>query len=383
VTPSRRALVVTVVHHPDDARVRHRQVPALLDAGWQVTYAAPFLGHGAVATPAPGLTNLDLPRAAGRHRVPALRAARRLLRERAEAHDVVLLHDPELVLVAGAAGRTPVVWDVHEDTAAALPTKPWLPRALVRPTASAVRVVERAAERRAHLLLAEPAYAARFREHHPVVPNLAPVPAQVRPPDDPRAVYVGHLTRARGAEELVATARLLAADGIGVDLVGHADAATTALLERAQHDGVLRWHGFLPLADAREVASGAGAGLSLLHDLPNYRHSQPSKVVDYLALGVPVVTTPLPRAVDLVDASGGGVVVPFGNAPAAAEAVRRLVRDPDRRRRLGAAGHRHARRHLDWGRAAAGFVAALSDAAGGGAAPAGSSARTPVPTRGA
>ena len=34
-----RVLVVTVVHDPEDARIRHRQLPALLDAGHDVVYA--------------------------------------------------------------------------------------------------------------------------------------------------------------------------------------------------------------------------------------------------------------------------------------------------------------------------------------------------------
>lgn len=380
----RRALVVTVVHHPDDARIRHRQVPALLAAGWQVTYAAPFLDYGVVAAPAPGLTAVSLPRARGRDRTTALRAARRFLRDRAAAHDVVLLHDPELlVAAAGLRTGTPVVWDVHEDTAAALGTKAWLPRALRGAAGLAVRGVERTAERRVHLLLAESAYAERFRGPHPVVPNLAPVPATTQPPEQPRAVYMGHLSRARGAADLLEVARRLRPDGITVELVGHADAETTDLLDRAVAARDVRWHGFLPLREASALLEGSYAGLSLLHDLPNYRHSQPSKVIDYLARGVPVVTTPLPRAEDLVTRSGGGLVVPFGDPGAAAAAVSRLAAHPALRRRLGAAGHAYATRHLDWGRAAEGFVAALSDAAGAGAGRAGSSARTPVPTRGA
>ena len=54
---------------------------------------------------------------------------------------------------------------------------------------------------------------------------------------------------------------------------------------------------------------GALAGLSLLQDLPNYRHSRPTKIVEYMAHGVPVVTTPLPVAVELVESAGAGVVV--------------------------------------------------------------------------
>ena len=40
------ALVVTVVHNPEDARIRQRQINALLAAGWEVTYVAPFGGFG-------------------------------------------------------------------------------------------------------------------------------------------------------------------------------------------------------------------------------------------------------------------------------------------------------------------------------------------------
>lgn len=57
-----RALVVTVVHHPEDARIRHRQIASLLAAGWEVTYAAPFLAYGLLTSPQPGLTLVDLPR---------------------------------------------------------------------------------------------------------------------------------------------------------------------------------------------------------------------------------------------------------------------------------------------------------------------------------
>ena len=37
-----RVVVCTVVHHPADARIYYRQIRALLDAGHQVTYIAPF-----------------------------------------------------------------------------------------------------------------------------------------------------------------------------------------------------------------------------------------------------------------------------------------------------------------------------------------------------
>ena len=45
------ALVMTVVHNPEDSRIRQRQIEALIAAGWQVTYAAPFRAFGLEVPP--------------------------------------------------------------------------------------------------------------------------------------------------------------------------------------------------------------------------------------------------------------------------------------------------------------------------------------------
>lgn len=372
-----RALVLTVVHHPEDARIRHRQITALLDAGWSVTYAAPFSGYDVRPAPTTGLTTLDVVRAHGRRRLAALRSARSLLDVHGHGHDVVLVHDPELLVAARGLRLPPVVWDVHEDTSAALGTKTWLPPVVARAAAGVVRRVEAASERRVHLLLAEDAYAERFSRTHPVVPNCAWVPETIEAPDEHRVVYVGHLTGARGAAELVALGRRLQDTEVRVEVIGHADAETAAMLGDAHAAGLLDWRGFLPLRQAMARVSGSMAGLSLLHDEPNYRHSRPTKVIEYLAHGVPVVTTPLPLAARIVKDSGGGVVVPFGSSgehalcvDAAAAAVRDLAADPDRRRAMGTAGHTWARAHVDWERHAPAFVSALAACAASGGSPA-------------
>jgi len=66
-------LVVTVVHHPLDARIALRQIPALLAAGHRVTYAAPWRATG--STTSLPVARLELPRATGRDRLRAMRAS--------------------------------------------------------------------------------------------------------------------------------------------------------------------------------------------------------------------------------------------------------------------------------------------------------------------
>ena len=365
-------VVCTVVHHPADARIFYREIQALLDAGHDVTYIAPFgelpasvriedQGHdqGNSERGRGTLRPVTIPRASGRRRVGAIRAARTAMAEQVADADLLLVHDPELLLVLPPKDkRPPTVWDVHEDTAAALTTKAWLPE-WVRPVAAeGVARAEHLAERNLHLILAEHGYNARFAGEHPVVPNTTDVPERAAPPGGPRrVVYVGWLSPDRGSAEMVELGRLLKPRGIAVELIGQADGAARAHIEAAGE--LVRWHGFVPNAEALRLVEGALAGLSLLQDEENFRHSMPTKVAEYMARAVPVITTPLPLAVELVEAADGGFVVPFNDPQAASEAILRLDADPDLRVKMGLRAHEYALANLAWAPHAAAFVAQL------------------------
>lgn len=375
MTQPLRVLVLTVVHHPADARIKHRQIAALLAAGWHVTYAAPWEGHD---TPRPqgvaGLRAVSVRRAVGRRRLAALRSARRILRKLGPEHDVVVLHDPELLLASVCVrSLPPVVWDVHEDTAAALEVRTWLPRAVRGPAAGAVRGLERWAENRYALILADPQYAGRFRQRHAVVPNTTSVPVDPPPagsrPDNPhRVVYLGSLTLERGVQEMVEVARRLrhSTDGdVRLEVLGPAHGPANRLLSQAQEEGLLTWLGFVPNDEALSRLDGALAGLSLLHDVANFRPSMPTKVVEYLAHGVPAITTPLPVPADLVRRSGGGAIVPFGDVDAVVGQIARWHGDPEEAARAGRAGHAVVAAEYDWRVQAPRFVDLLSRIAEG------------------
>ena len=156
-----RILVVTVVHNPLDSRIWFRQINALLESGCDVTFAAPYSGFG-VPVPADrprtrqsgALHCVDVPRSFGGW-MGAARRARRLIRSEGSKHDLVLLHDPELLLAAAWLGLNNIVWDVYEDVAASFGVKGWMPRAF-RPIAAWLwRRFEGLAERRHRPLLAD------------------------------------------------------------------------------------------------------------------------------------------------------------------------------------------------------------------------------------
>ena len=121
----------------------------------------------------------------------------------------------------------------------------------------------------------------------------------------------------------------------------------------------MHWHGFVPNEQALRLVEGALAGLSLLQDEANFRHSMPTKVAEYMARGVPVITTPLPLAVELVEAPTCGFVVPFNDPTGAAEAILGLDADPGLRVKMGLRAHECGPANPGLAADAAAFVAQL------------------------
>ena len=366
------ALVITVVHHPEDARIRQRQINALLAAGWKVTYVAPFRGFGLDVPPSRpadlgrgSLRCLNIARSSGQRRFPAWRAARTVMRALAQDHDVVLVHDPELVLAAAGLGMKNLIWDVHEDPAAALQVKSWMPKPLRRPLATAWRRAERMVERRHHLLLAEYSYQARFRRRHPVVSNSVSVPRLIMPPGGERVSYLGMVTMSRGCRTMIEVGQELRRrtnGAVRLEVIGQAaDAEARKALHEAAAAGDLNWLGFLPSEQALARVRGSLAGLCLLRDLPNYRVSLPTKIMEYCALGVPVITTPLPLAADLIRSENIGFEVPWDDPAAVVDAILQLRAKPGLRRQMGANGYKVALRDYDWNRLSSDFVRIMNE----------------------
>ena len=357
-----RVLVCTVVHHTTDARIFRREIGALRDAGVDVTVIAPWPANDHTD---PHYQRYAIPRAVGRRRWAAWRAARARISALAVAADVLVIHDPELLVVIPWRELrrlgVRVVWDVHEDLAAALAMKQYLPAPLRRVLVPLVHAVERVAERRATLLLAERAYQERFTHPHEVVLNLPLVPSAMPVGERVRqAVYVGSITRARGLEAMLAMAPMLAGHGISLRLIGECPSSADAELIRSTPN--VLWDGAMPNAEAMREVESSMVGLALLADQPNYRHSMPTKVLEYMASGTAVVATPLPLSREVLG-EDGIVLESFDDAAAAAQAVIVLCDDPVRRQAMTSAAFARVQREYDWNTAQHAFVDAIRAAA--------------------
>jgi glycosyltransferase involved in cell wall biosynthesis len=73
----------------------------------------------------------------------------------------------------------------------------------------------------------------------------------------------------------------------------------------------------------------------------------PNVILEAMTAGLPVITTPAGDAGEMVESAGAGVVVPFGDVNAVANAMVQLARSSALRRELGRAGRHYIAQHCD------------------------------------
>lgn len=265
--------------------------------------------------------------------VRAVQALREMLRR-----DVAVLsvHDPELVplaLLARLIGVRVVV-DVHEDIPAQILHKDWLATWLRRPLAAMAKGTLRIAERVCVITLAEANYAYLFRQSPVIFQNFPLVSCFPEPQRDGQGiVYVGDVTTARGAKLAILTASQVP-NRPTVTLIGRCrEPLRTQLVHlAAEYQVQLELEGFQPHRKAMQAATRAAVGISPLLGMPNHKESLPTKVIEYLALGLPVVASDLPGTRRVVGGLPGVCLVPPGDERAWIRALTEVLGDGSWRR---------------------------------------------------
>jgi glycosyltransferase involved in cell wall biosynthesis len=183
--------------------------------------------------------------------------------------------------------------------------------------------------------------------------NAVDVAAQPRAAADAEPVtllFVGTLSRRKGAAELAAAAgelRRQVPDGWSLVVVG--GAAEVGEVEAAQMREAFAAQGLAgsvvgprSAAEVRELMAGAGALV-----LPSHWEGQPITILEAMACGLPVVSTTVGAIPEVVRDGFDGLLVPPGDVPALTAALRLLVEQPALRRRLGESGRRRAEERYD------------------------------------
>jgi glycosyltransferase involved in cell wall biosynthesis len=287
-------------------------------------------------------------------------ALARLLRE--ERIDIVHCNGDALLFygaVAGALRRVPCVWHVYEPV-------------VTRGHAYARFFYETQRHLRADWTIfgtaaVEESYLScypRLGPHSAIMPGVD-IDAVTRdadgerarrrfglPPDAPLLLVIGRLTRWKGQREAIEALAALPAFTPAPHLV--LCGGPPYLTDEDYPDELVRVTRSLGLEERVHFVGAATeaekrdlllAATALVH--PAQREAFGIVVIEGMAAGKPVVVTDAVGPRSIVEGSGAGELVPRGDVRALADAVARVLSDPERARSMGAVGQAHVRAHYD------------------------------------
>lgn len=342
--------MLSSVHSANDIRIVEKEARSLSEAGHDVTVVA--------RSPRPSdpgrieFKLIEVPPVA-RWKRPWVVGRAALALARATGADVVQFHDPELIPFALALKRRgcKVIYDVHEDVPADIYSKRWIPRWMQPVVAFGMDFLERhTAPRFDAIVAATPAIARRFSDFGAAVTlvrNSVRLEEFIEPnsqtPRKKQAVYVGHASFNRGLVEMVEACQ---AARLPLVLAGSIGAAEADWLARSSAEIVHR--GKLNRSEIAVLLNESLIGLCLFQHEPNHLYAMPTKIFEYMAAGVAVITSDLPKSKEIVEAAGCGFAVSLDDKKGVAQRLSTLADEPGRAIELGLAGRAAVVRDYNW-----------------------------------
>ncbi len=257
-------------------------------------------------------------------------------------YEVFHFHDPELIPVSWVAkllGKK-VIYDMHEDYLVSFRGKKWLPAPVRGLLGWIVRLLELMSlpvfDR---VILAERCYQYAFSsKRRSLVQNYPlrqdpPEPA-LRSDNDPlRLIYIGALSTVRGITDMVAAVAQVwsESENVTLDIFGQmGEKELEHLIHSPDYSDWLHYHGWVPVNELSRRLPEFHVGINPVRNYPNYRHSLLTKLFDYAAAGLPVITTDLPGIMGEFGEAGFLASYSSGDVAGLAAAIRAFF-DEERR----------------------------------------------------
>lgn len=174
-----------------------------------------------------------------------------------------------------------------------------------------------------------------------------------RPDNAPSFMLMGLLSEARAFDTLIAALAHLRLDypDFVVHLFGRqafTDEWMRGVPGFADVEKNLRFYGYTDQREAIPYAANATAGLALLKPVGDYPDSYPAKLFEYMALGLPVVTSDFLLYRNVVERHNCGLCVSAVDPAAITAALQYLIKNHTKARAMGERGRRAVEMQYNW-----------------------------------
>lgn len=360
---ARLIILVDIIHfttaHPrSDSRIRSKMVASLhqRDPGCAALYVQDGLGDELdpdgfwVIDTGPRLSRLC------RMTWGALRMLCALVKARPR---IAHFHDPELLpwAVLLRLFGIKVLYDVHEDYPEVTAHNGNLPRLMQKIVPSVVRIVEWVCARLLNgIVVVTPTIAARFPPSKTVMvrnfPLIKEFTVSQRPSMRSRPLeiaYIGTITLKRNILGMMDAVALASNKEVRLRLAGDFTVAKEEAMARG-HPGwnKVNFDGWLSREGIALLLNSVRAGLVVIKNIDHEMLTYPIKLFEYMAAGVPVISSDFPLWREIVEEAECGILVDPSNPQSIAESIDWLIKNPDEAQAMGERGRIAVQKMSNW-----------------------------------
>lgn len=354
-----KVCLLTSVHSPFDVRIFHKEAKSLVKAGYDVTLIAQHDKEEVVD--GIKIINLQKPRNRIERMTKTVWSAYRKAVQ-LDA-DIYHFHDPELMPIGfllKCLGKK-VIYDMHENLPKQIRSKSWINSKLRYLVSKLVCFAERILLHNTPVIFAEQSYHKDYlwvRDHEtvlnlPVFSHLARLVSNSIEKDKFVIGYLGGVSEARGSLVTLEALKILKAGGVTpyFECVGPiSETHKKELLKKCEDYKLsnVKFHGYLPADKGWLVMKRCSAGLALLHPIPNYYESYPTKMFEYMAMGIPVIVSNFPLYRSIIEGNKCGLCVDPLDPSEIAKAIDYILTHPEEAQRMGENGLRAVKEQYNW-----------------------------------
>lgn len=157
-----------------------------------------------------------------------------------------------------------------------------------------------------------------------------------------RIIFVGWVEYAKGIKELLEAFFLVSrSEKVFLDIIGQGQAGEFAknYVKEFGLENQVIFHGWKSNKELEGLYKQAD-----IFVLPSWKEGLPNAMIEAMAAGLPVITTPVGEIPNTIDGNRG-ILVPVGSVEELAKALLRVIQSRDLRFKLGKNGYEHAKNH--------------------------------------
>jgi len=270
--------------------------------------------------------------------------------------DVYHLHDPDLLIVGlflKKMGKI-VIYDIHEDNPKAILSRDWGFKLLRKFISVVFKWYENGISKKLnYLIAATPSIHNRFYKINNNTftinnyPKLTVLKSNTNIPKRKRQIcFAGLISPQRGLEYVVKAMEFV---NVRLLLIGNFTSEDfLKKLKSLKGWANVDYLGYQSRESLESYLTESCAGIVTFLPLPNHTHSQPNKMFEYMAAGLPIIASNFPLWEEIVDKNKCGICVNPENPEEIAGAISFLFENPNLAKQMGMNGKKAVVDKYNW-----------------------------------